>query len=404
MLKKIISVFLCFAAAFTITASVEASVGGYTAEAASSSEISYYYNQMSDEAKAVYDELKEAVLECRKQITVNVDIDRDDFDMIAELLILHDPMTFNISDMTATNVTRRSATFNITYNYKKETFDKMTEAYEKRANTILSKLTDDMTTYEKIKKIHDLIIKNAEYDLDSPTSSSIYGTLVKKKGKCDGYARTFSYICGKAGINTVTVIGDDLSQVSDDMHMWNKVYYKNRWYNVDVTWDDPVSNLKENMKYDFFMVSDRAIKNTHSEIIMSFDVPAADDDSKDYYTVYKKSADDLDGAKSLMKREIKSAVKAGKSSISFKCSSKKTFEQVKAYVLDTTKVSSMLKSVKNSTKSNLADSVYSYTVNDNQNIIRLLIFYEDTDINDYFSDLDTISDEMMSILAEYGIT
>lgn len=403
MLRKFLSVFLCFAAAFTVTASAMANTSLYNAEAANVDAPRYYYSQLSEDAQKVYDILRETVFECRESVTIRTEIDQDDFDMIAELLILHDPMTFNIADFTASNVTRKLVNFEISYLYPKETYDEMVSAYEKRADKILAKLTDDMTAYEKIKKIHDLIISNAEYDLDSPANDNVYGTLVNKRGKCDGYAKTFSYICGRAGIETVTVIGNDLSDKSDTLHMWNKVLYKGKWYNVDATWDDPVSNMRDNTKYDFFMVSDSDLKKSHSEDNLSFEVPKAVDSSKSYFRVYKKYAENLESAESIMKKELKSAAKKEKACISFQCSSKEVFDEVKKYVLNTRKVSKLLNDVKKNTDTSLADTIYSYNFNENQYVVKLLIFYEDTDLDYYFSDLDSVSDNMLKVLADYGI-
>ena len=403
MLKRFLSFFLCFAAAITVTASSMAGSDAYYAEAASVEAPNYYYNQLSEDAQKVYDILRKTVFECRESVTIRAEIAQEDFDMIAELIALHDPMTFNIEDIMASNITRNLVNFEISYIYDKETYDEMVSAYEKRADKILSKLTDNMTAYEKIKKIHDLIISNAEYDLDSPANENLYGTLVRKKGKCDGYAKTFSYICGRAGIETVTVIGHDLSDQSDVLHMWNKVNYKGKWYNVDTTWDDPVSNMRDNTKYDFFMVSDSELQKSHKEDNLSFKVPKATDNSKNYFKVYKKYAEDLESAESIMKKELKSAVKKEKACISFQCSSKEVFDEVKKYVLNTRKVSTLLHGVKKSNKTNLADTIYSYNFNENQYIVKLLVFYEDTDLDYYFSDLDTVSSNMLNVLANYGI-
>lgn len=403
MLRKFLAAFISLAAAFTVTLSAVPNNEAYTAYAEAKIEVPYYYYQMSSDAKSAYRELREAALECKEELTLDVSINQADFDMIAELLILHDPITFNVSDIGAHNITRRSATFDISYTYDKATFDKMTAAYEKRVDKVLAKLNDDMTTYEKIKKIHDLIINNAEYSLDTVNNENIYGTIVKSRGKCDGYSKTFSYICSKAGIRTVTVIGSDLNSPGDIMHMWNKVYYKNKWYNVDVTWDDPVGNMTENMTYNYFMVSDKALTKTHSENNGSFKAPEATDDSKSYYKVYKKYAEDMDSAKSIMKKELKTATKKGKTTISFQCSSEKVFNSVKDYVLNTKNVSAVLKDVKNSNNSKLASDLYSYTFEENRRIVKLIIFYEDTKIEKYFSTLDGISDEMIDVLAKHGI-
>jgi len=399
MLKKIFSILICFSVMLTVSA---VSVN-QNAEAAKVYDTPYYYEQLTQNAQKTYTVLKKAVINCERSVKIKYDINENDFEQIAELLIFHDPMTFNLKNIEAEQASRNTIIFKLSYRYDKDTFDDMAKAYRKEAKKILNKLTDDMSRYKKIRTIHDSIINSAVYDINSETSDNIYGTLVENKGKCDGYAKSFSYICGQAGIRTVTVIGDDKSYSNDTMHMWNKVYYNKNWYNVDVTWDDPVSNIKDNLKYDFFMVSDDAIKNTHSEDNFSFVVPAAEDDSKDYFKVNKKYAESFDEGKTILKNGIISAVKKNKYSVSFECADKKIFDKMKSYILDIEKITDVLKSVRKKTGGNIITDIYSYKFNENQYIICVYFFYNDTDLDDYFTSTEELNAESLDALAEYGI-
>lgn len=402
MLKKFFSSFLCFAVIFISCTAAFSADSVNTAEAAKVYETPYYYNMLTDNGKSLYKDLKKAILNCDKSVKIKYSIEQKDFEQIAELLIFHDPMTFNLENIEVSS-NANSITFKLSYKYDKDTYDKMTAAYEKETAEILDKLTDDMSVYKKIRTIHDSIINNTVYDLDSKTGNTVYGTLVKNKAKCDGYAKTFSYICGQAGIRAVTVIGDDKKDNSDSMHMWNKVYYNKKWYNVDVTWDDPVGNLKDNMQYDFFMVSDNALKNTHSENNFSFDVPSADDDSKDYFIVNKKYAEDLDSAKNILKKGLVSAAEKNKNCVTFKCSSKSVYEEAKNYISDTAVISKVIESVNKKAGSSLIPEIYSNQFNDDQYIISLYIFYENSDLDDYFTSLDELDSSALKLLAKYGI-
>ena len=46
-------------------------------------------------------------------------------------------------------------------------------------------------------------------------------------------------------------------------HAWNKVKVDGSWYNIDLTWDDPVSS-RPILSYDYFLVSDAVMKKDHS--------------------------------------------------------------------------------------------------------------------------------------------
>ena len=404
MFKKFVSVFLCIITVFTFTSAAFIRSGGITAEAASSFTLPYYYYQMGDEAQEFYSYIRKAVKECRSKIKLNIEFDDEELLMILELLILHDPMTFNLDDIDVLDETRNSMTLGFTYKYDKETYDKMVKEYDKATNKILSKFTDGMSTYNKIKTIHDEIINNAVYDLDASDNDNIYGALVSNKAKCDGYAKTFSYVCGKAGIRTVTVIGNDLTTDSkDNGHMWNKVYYNKKWYNVDVTWDDPISNMKDSLQYDYFMVSDKALKNTHEEDNLSFEVPKADDDTRGYYVVNKKYAESNQDAEKLIKSGLKTVVQSGEKSFSFKFASKDIMNYVNDYLKDGEKMYRVFKDVINSTSKKPA-GMYYWAFDENLLTVRVYIFYEDTKLEDYFIDPDSVDSDDLEDLAEYGIT
>lgn len=402
MQKKFFSSFLCFAFMFIMFAEVFSSSNFSGVEATKVYNTPYYYNQLTDNAKMTYKTLKKAIINCDEIVKIRYDIDQNDFKQIAELLIFHDPVTFNLKNIEVSS-SFTSIYFKLSYRYDKDEYDKMVLAYNEEVNEILDNLTDDMSTYKKIRVIHDSIINSTEYDLDSETNDTIYGTLVNKKGKCDGYSKSFSYICGLAGIRTITVIGDDKMDDSGLMHMWNKVYYNKKWYNVDVTWDDPVSNLKNNLQYDFFMVSDDALKNTHNENNFSFSVPAAEDDSKNYFVINKKYAEDLSSAKRILRSGLTSASEKEKSCVVLKCSSKSVYEEIKNYVLDTDKISAILRNVSKKTNSKLISDIYSYKFNDNQYIVSLYIFYKNSDLDDYFTSTDRFNSYTLEVLSQYGI-
>ena len=45
-------------------------------------------------------------------------------------------------------------------------------------------------------------------------------------------------------------------RVSSDEHVWNAVYYNNKWLNLDLTWDDPVYDDGKNyLNHDYFLIT-----------------------------------------------------------------------------------------------------------------------------------------------------
>ncbi len=134
----------------------------------------------------------------------------------------------------------------------------------KAAKKIISQIIKNgMSDFEKAKAIHDYMVVNIDYDYDNycagtiPRDSyEISGALLKKYAVCSGYAKTFKYLCDMADLECTYVTG-----TARGSHAWNQVKIDGKWYNVDVTWDDPVETGKafDDCKYNsykYFLVSD----------------------------------------------------------------------------------------------------------------------------------------------------
>jgi len=85
--------------------------------------------------------------------------------------------------------------------------------------------------YDKLRSIHDRLVNTITYDANDPYAHQATGGLLRGKGVCETYARSFKMICDYIGIPCVLVVSDD--------HMWDAVQMEDqRWYLVDATWDD----------------------------------------------------------------------------------------------------------------------------------------------------------------------
>ena len=103
------------------------------------------------------------------------------------------------------------------------------------------------------------------------------GPLVDGYAVCDGYSKAFDLLCYLSGIDCIRVSGTSTnSSGSSGGHAWNKVKVDGTWYNVDVTWDDPVSS-RPILRYDYFLVSDSTLARNHQWTVYSY-LPAAERD------------------------------------------------------------------------------------------------------------------------------
>lgn len=126
--------------------------------------------------------------------------------------------------------------------------------------------------YEKVKLVHDWLIDNLEYDTSYSFENihNVYGAFYDKKVVCEAYARTFKYILDGVGVENVLVSGEATnSSGSTESHAWNYVKVDNKWYAVDVTWDDPViegnGKLTKKVKYMYFLKGSNMFFKNHKE-------------------------------------------------------------------------------------------------------------------------------------------
>ena len=55
-------------------------------------------------------------------------------------------------------------------------------------------------------------------------------------------------------------------KISSENHVWNAVYLNNKWYHLDLTWDDPVaSNGKDYLEHDYFLIDTNKLLSLETE-------------------------------------------------------------------------------------------------------------------------------------------
>ena len=121
-------------------------------------------------------------------------------------------------------------------------------------NRIVQELNlKNVSDYEKVKLIHDYIINNASYDLTLQRSTA-YDLLIEKTAVCEGYALAAYRLFLAAGLESRIITG----VAGGGAHAWNIVKLDGKWYNIDITWDDPITNSgRQILRYNYFLKSDK---------------------------------------------------------------------------------------------------------------------------------------------------
>lgn len=230
----------------------------------------YYYNQLTEESKLIYDKVinsKEDFIENRSVVVGSIDgehgldmkkaekilvpainayymdnpestmwingyaftldpiikfTDDGDYDCIERFDIIIQPMeqTGKYADFESPEETRAAL----------EKINQLTEEFVKNLSG-----SDE----EKLKAIHDWILKDATYDETKSKANirNVYGALVQKDCVCAGFAYAFKYVADAAGLQVITVTGEGFSGNTSEPHAWNLMYCDEKWTLTDVTWD-----------------------------------------------------------------------------------------------------------------------------------------------------------------------
>lgn len=127
-----------------------------------------------------------------------------------------------------------------------------------------------MSDFEKEMAIIMWMVENIDYDVKwchsgSVTSARSYeslGALIDKVAVCDGYSKAFVKLAQACNLTVKRVSGT----ANGEGHSWNQIRLNGKWYNVDVTWEDPYIGSKEscrpNDEYGFWNLRNNYINVT----------------------------------------------------------------------------------------------------------------------------------------------
>ena len=121
---------------------------------------------------------------------------------------------------------------------------------------------EGMSDLEKALYVHDYITVNYDYDTrvysdeEGVDGNRTLDKMVEEKtGVCQGYTYLYMTAMKQLGIECIAVPTDELH------HVWNKVKLDGQWYNVDVTYDDPIASNIVTASHKYFLVNDDEIKD-----------------------------------------------------------------------------------------------------------------------------------------------
>lgn len=163
--------------------------------------------------------------------------------------------------VTTNQITRIFLTYSKEYkkadgSVDKDKIKKTRAKLDKEIKSAVKLVNSSMTSVEKAMVFHDYIISSTEYSNapSKPNRNSECGVFLDHVANCQGYSLAYGILLEKAGIPVAYVTSEKMS------HMWNLIKIGGKWYNVDVTWDDPIDSKSKKDQYglvrhEYFMGS-----------------------------------------------------------------------------------------------------------------------------------------------------
>lgn len=126
-------------------------------------------------------------------------------------------------------------------------------------------IEDDMTEEEKVRAIHNYLISNYMYAVDGDVHYYTECAVLFREGKaqCQAYSEAFVALCLLNGVEARVISGQSTFGFGENAHAWCQVKVNSIWYHIDVTWDDPIPDVPNLVRYDFYLKGDFTMDWTH---------------------------------------------------------------------------------------------------------------------------------------------
>ena len=148
----------------------------------------------------------------------------------------------------------------VTIKIERSYTDNEIEMINEKVDEIYEKIYDSRLSVESnIKNIHDYIVNTTKYDslrsdknIIEYKSDTAYGPLFEGYAVCGGYTDLMQLFLEKMNLKSY--------RVSSSKHIWNAVEINNKWYHIDLTWDDPVADDgKDYLSHEYLLIDTKKL-------------------------------------------------------------------------------------------------------------------------------------------------
>ena len=228
------------------------------------SEEKYVYGQLTEEEQLVYDEMLDAILNHREEVTVAT-LDKDVLAKMYEAIMADYGGLFWVDGYSYTEYSRAGVLTGLKF-APKYTMDEAARqetqaAIDEKVDVLLGGISSEDSDYQKARFIFDTLVRTVNYDLNAENNQNIISVFLEGRTVCQGYACATKYLMDLLDIPCTIVTGT----ANGEPHAWNLIELDGAYYYMDTTWGNPTSNspddfgdVAEVVDYCFFTATTEA--------------------------------------------------------------------------------------------------------------------------------------------------
>ncbi len=295
----------------------------------------YPYKQLSESEKTLYANIVEAAESFQTKVEIPDGLDSDKVFKVYALVFNNEPQLFWLSPVVPNGI----GSMNLKFAMNRSQAEEMQATIDANVKEVMTKVNGYSSTVSKLKVIHDWVITHNVFSLENTFATcGVYNGL-SGNGilQCQGYAKSILYLCDVAGIECMTVTGNNSEGAT---HAWNVVYCTDGYYILDATWDDPENSYGKAsyVRYLFFLANDDMISGSHlnkstmtrtnGTRVKLYDPPTCSKTACYYFKAYNKEYKDFDSALEGMYDEFDDVIAAGKQVVHVRVPDHATWEKL----------------------------------------------------------------------------
>lgn len=232
-----------------------------------SSPLLWAREQLEPELQAVYDLLDHAAAR-RSEEPVEVDAAQNQVRLCLTALRADHPEYFwfdgeGTYSTVSTPLLGSSTSVTLSYSLSPEEISALLPQIAAYTADCLRTVSNAGSDYEKILGVYRYLIDHTDYVLDVQDQSMVC-LMTEHRATCAGYAKSFQYFMHQLSIPCTIALG---TGAGGENHGWNIVMCGGDWYQVDVTWGDPVDENGtpgSSLDYTYFMLTDEEMYRDHT--------------------------------------------------------------------------------------------------------------------------------------------